>query len=132
MVLFDIFKKKESSKAQKDTICNHSEALPNSVFCPKCGAKIEHIAPKTSKPKRIINSDINNCYVCVLHFRCISAWVTPTSHPVKKYVVVYNGEYKNEFLECTDDGNKIRIKADCEVITLEFDNYTEKSAYSIN
>ena len=132
MVLFDIFKRKESSKAQKDIICNHNEALPNSVFCPKCGAKIEHTAKKTNKPKRIINFDINNCYVCVLHFRRINTWITPRSHPVKEYVVVYNGEYNNDFLECTDDGNKIRIKANRKAIILEFNNHTEKIAYSIN
>ena len=132
MGLFDIFKKKESSKTDNDTTCNHSDALPNGVFCPKCGHKIERTAAKTSNSKRIINFDIKNCYICVLHFRCISAWVTPTSHPVKKYVVVYNGKYKDDFIECSDEGTKLKIKANSETITLKFENHDEELAYSIN
>ncbi len=81
MGIFDKFKKKESSIAHNYTTCNHSDALPNSVFCPKCGAEIEHTTQKTIEHK--INFDINNCYICVLHFRRISAWITPTSYPIK-------------------------------------------------
>lgn len=132
MSFFDGFKKKGVIKTQTDTVCNHSEALPNSIFCPSCGAKIEHTFQKSSTPKRTINIDINHCYICVLHFRCISAWITPMSHPVKKYAVAYNGKYNNAFLECMDDKKKIRIKADREELTLEFDTYTEKMPYSIN
>ncbi len=50
----------------------------------------------------------------------------------KKYVVVYNGEYKNDFLECNDDLHKIKVKVDFEELTLEFDNHIEKIAYSAN
>lgn len=130
--MFRIIKKKQASKAQIDTTCNHSDALPDSIFCPRCGAKIERNFPKSSKPKRTIKFDINNCYLCVLHFRCISAWITPTSHPVKKYVVVYNGKYQNDFLECNDDEKKLKIKVDCDELTLEFDTHTEKMSYYIN
>ena len=127
MALFDVFKRKESSKAQNDTICNHSEALPYSVFCPKCGAKIERTFQKSRAPKRTINVDINNCYICVLHFRRISAMITPMSHPVQKYVVVYNGKYKNDYLECNDDEREIRVKVDSEELTLEFYTHVYRS-----
>ena len=132
MALFDIFKKKESPKVQKNTICNHNDALPDSKFCPRCGAEIDRTIQKPRNTERKTEFDIDNCYICVLHFRCISAWSTPTSHPVKKYVVVYNEKYKNDFLECNDDNNKIRIKVDSNELTLEIGTHTEKISYFMN
>ena len=109
MGLFDIFKKK-------------TKILPNT----------QKQEGENAIAKRIINFDIKNCYICVLHFRCISAWITPVSHPVKNYVVVYNGKYKDDFIECSDDGTKLKIKANPETITLKFENHDEELAYSIN
>ena len=132
MGLFDIFKKKDVVKGDTGTSCNHGDALPNSKFCPRCGAKIERTFQKSLAKKGTINVDINNCYICVLHFRCISAMITPMSHPVQEYVFVYNGKYKNDYLKCNDDESEIRVKIDSKEITLEFYTHTEKMSYSIN
>lgn len=126
------FKKKGVSKVQTDITCNHRDALPDSDFCPRCGAKIERIFSESGELKSMKTFDINNCYICVLHFRIISAWITPSSYPVEEYVVVYNGKYSNVFLECNDDEEKLRIKVDREELTLEFNTYTEKMSYTIN
>lgn len=130
--MFRFFKNKDVSKTRTDTVCNHMDASPNSVFCPKCGAKIEQFASAAIKPQRIQTVDINTCYICVLHFRCISAWITPMSYPVQKYAVVYNGKYENDFLECYDNQEKLRIIVNNEELILEFDSYTKKLPYTAN
>ena len=71
-------------------------------------------------------------YVCVLHFRLRSAMITPSSYPVKKYAVAYNGKCSNHFIKCNDDGRKIKIKVDCETITLELHKRIETISYSMN
>lgn len=75
-------------------------------------------------------------YLCVLHFPRISAWITPTYYPVKKYVVVYNGKYKGKSCKCNDGENQIVIKVDNDALTLEFNSprgtYTQKMPYAMN
>lgn len=62
----------------------------------------------------------------------ISAWITPTSYPVKKYIVVYSGKYDGSPFECQDDKNQISIKVDGNELILDFGTYTKKLPYAMN
>lgn len=130
--MFGFFKNKNVLKIQTDAVCNHEEASPDSVFCPKCGARIKQFASEVIKSKQIQTVDINTCYICVIHFRRISAWITPMSYPVREYVVVYNGKYKKNSIECCDNQEKLRITVKNEELILKFDSYTEKMPYTAN
>ena len=77
MGLFDIFKKKESSKADNDTTCNHSDALPNSVFCPKCGHKI-------------VGEQSDDGYLRITCTRCKASMVSKQKSRKENVIVLIN------------------------------------------
>ena len=130
--MFKFLSKKVSFEKQTDSLCEHIPAAPNSIFCKKCGAIIRNLPPKTNQSKIKGAFHINNCYICVLHFRRKSAMITPSSYPITTYVVTYNGKCEHNFLGCNDSGESIKIIIDSENITLKFDTHTEKLHYTKN
>lgn len=48
-----------------------------------------------------------NC--CIIHNRLISARVTPTQYPVKKFAIVFCGKVQN-CLQCKDEGTELIMK----------------------
>lgn len=79
-----------------------------------------------------IRNDISDCYICVLHFPLISAWITPTSYPVRQYVVAYNGKYDGSSCKCHDGEEQIMVKIEGEDLILEFGTYNKKLPYVMN
>lgn len=75
------------------------------------------------------NKQITSCYCCVIHNRLISARVTPTNYPVRKFAVVFCGIVQNNVLECKDDGEKLIIKITPSKLILKIDKFENQISY---